>query len=92
MHRYYPVKHDVRQFIQGVHAEVTAIRRLSDHRSEPVEQQPENGLGLALGPAQVMCRVIKDDTGGAAIEAAPGTLIELVGGDFHRQGKVFLAR
>jgi hypothetical protein len=29
-----------------------AIRRLPDHRSELAEQQPENGLALAFGPAQ----------------------------------------
>jgi hypothetical protein len=28
-----------------------AIRRVSDHRSELLEQQPENGLALAFGPA-----------------------------------------
>jgi len=31
---------------------VMAIRRVSDHRPELLEQQPENGLALALGPAQ----------------------------------------
>jgi len=30
---------------------VMAIRRVSDHRSELLEQQPENGLALAFGPA-----------------------------------------
>jgi hypothetical protein len=66
-----------------------AVRRVSDHYSEPEEQQPENGLALALGPAQVLCLVMVDGTGGAAIEAAPGTVVEFVGVAFRRQCEVF---
>jgi hypothetical protein len=55
--------------------EVTAIRRISNHRSELAEQQPENGLenGLALpfGPAQSLRVVIKDGAGGAACLIRP---------------------
>ena len=68
---------------------MTAIRRLSEHRSELLEEQPENGLALALGPAQALSVVVEDGTGGATFEAAPRTVIEIVGGDFHRQSKIF---
>ena len=58
--------------------EVTAIRRLSDHRPELLEQQPENGLALAQGPAQVLGAVVVDGTGGAAFETAPRSVVEFV--------------
>lgn len=48
-----------------------AIRRFSDHRPEPGEQQPENDLALASGPAQTLRLVMEDGAGGAAFEAAP---------------------
>ncbi|HEX7618496.1 MAG TPA: hypothetical protein VF480_07245 [Verrucomicrobiae bacterium] len=67
-----------------------AIRRVSDHRSELPEQQPKNGLALAFGPAQALGTVMEDGVGGAAFDAAPGTLIELVGDDFYRQGQTLL--
>jgi len=59
--------------------EVTAMRRVSDHRSELAEQQPENGLALAFGPAQSLGVVIKDGAGGAAFETAPRPVIEIMG-------------
>jgi len=37
---------------QGGGTEGRSIRRLSEHGSEPLAQQPENGLALASGPAQ----------------------------------------
>ena len=55
-------------------SEASAIRRLSDHRSEPVEQQPENGLALAQGPAQALGVFVEDGAGGASLEAAPGSV------------------
>ena len=67
---------------------MTAIRRFPDYRSELGEQQPENGLALAFGPAQSLGVVIKDGASGAAFETAPRTVIEIVGGDFHRQDKI----
>jgi len=42
---------------------VMAIRRVSDHRSELLEQQPKNGLALAFGPAEALGTVMED--GGA---------------------------
>jgi hypothetical protein len=38
--------------------------------------------------AQVLVTVIPDGTGGAAFEAAPRTVIEIMSGDFHRQGQI----
>jgi hypothetical protein len=38
-----------------------AIRRVSDHRSELLEQQPKNGLALAFGPAQALGTIMEDD-------------------------------
>ena len=35
----------------GGGCEVRVVRRFSEHRSEPCEQQPENGLLPASGPA-----------------------------------------
>jgi hypothetical protein len=67
---------------------VSAIRRLADHRPELVEQQPENGLTLALVPTQTLGVVMEDGAGGAALEAAPRSVIEFVGGDFGRQGQI----
>ena len=46
------------------------VHSISDHCSELVEQQPENGLALAYGPAETLGVVVKDGAGGAAIEAA----------------------
>jgi hypothetical protein len=63
--------------------EVSAIRCFPDHRSELAAQQPENGLALAFGPAQSLGVVMEDGAGGAAIEATPGTVIEVMGGEFH---------
>jgi len=50
---------------------LTAVRRFSDHLPKLGEQQPKNGLALALGPAQSLGVVIEDGAGGAAFEAAP---------------------
>jgi len=69
--------------------EVTAVRRVSDHRSELLEQQPKNVMALAYGPVPVLGVVVKDGAGGAALEAAPGLVVEIVGGEFHQQGKIF---
>ena len=44
-----------------------SIRHVSDHRSEPLEQQPKNSLALALGPAQPLGVVMEDGAGGAAL-------------------------
>jgi len=44
------------------------IRRVSDHVRKPLEQQPENSLALAFGPAQSLGVVIKDGAGGATFE------------------------
>jgi hypothetical protein len=46
--------------------EGSAIRRFPDHRSELAEQQPENGLSLAFGPAQALRVVVKDGARSAA--------------------------
>jgi len=64
------------------------VRRLSGHYSEVVEQQPENGLALAAGPAQALGGVVKDGTGAAAVEAAAWLVIEFVRGEFDRQYKI----
>ena len=69
---------------------VMSLRRFSDHRSEPLEQQPKNGLALALGPAPTLGVVVKDGAGGAAFKAASRTMIEFMhrgfdhGGTFRR--------
>ena len=47
--------------------ELTAVRRFPDYRSELCEQQPENGLALALGPAQSLRVFISVGAGGAAM-------------------------
>jgi hypothetical protein len=61
-----------------------SIRRFSDHRSEPLEQQPKNGLALALGPAQPPRLIMEDRAGGAAFQTASGPMVEFMGGDFVR--------
>ena len=66
---------------------VIGIRRLSGHYSEPVEQQPENGLALAQGPTQALRFVMEDGTGAAALEAAARLVIEFVRGEFDCGGK-----
>jgi len=55
------------------------VRRFSEHGSEPMEQQPENGLALASGPGELLGGVVEDGPGGAALEAAPRLVIELRG-------------
>jgi hypothetical protein len=45
-----------------------SIRHVSDHRSEPLEQQPENGEALAAGPAQTLSVVMEDGASDAALE------------------------
>ena len=65
-----------------------SIRHVSDHRSEPLEQQPKNGPALAQGPAQAVGVVMEDGAGGAALEAAPRTVIEFVGRDLGGQPKL----
>jgi hypothetical protein len=52
---------------QGGGAMVMSLRRVFDHRSEPLEQQPKNGLALAFGPAQTLGVVVKDGASRAAI-------------------------
>ena len=47
---------------------MTAVRRVSDHRSELLEQQPKNVLALAFGPVPVLGVVVEDGAGGAAAE------------------------
>jgi hypothetical protein len=42
------------------------IRHFSDHRSEPLEQQPKNGLPLALGPTGSLRLVVEEGARGAA--------------------------
>ena len=61
---------------------MTAVRRVSDHRSEPVEQQPKNVVALAFGPVPVMGVVVEDGADGPAVEAALRMVIENMGGDF----------
>jgi hypothetical protein len=39
--------------------EVSAIHRISDYRPKPLEQQPENGMAPAFGPAQSLGVVMK---------------------------------
>jgi hypothetical protein len=46
---------------------VMSLRRFFDHRSEPLEQQPKNGLALAFRPAQTLRIVMEDGTGGSAL-------------------------
>jgi len=50
---------------------MTTVRRFSNHASEPLAQQPENGLTLVLDPAQPLRFVMEDGAGGAAFEIAP---------------------
>ena len=50
----------------------TAVCRFPDYRSELTEQQPENGLALAFGAAQVSGLVMSDGAGGAAIDVVVG--------------------
>jgi hypothetical protein len=59
------------------------LRHASDYLPKVLEQQPENGLALGSGPAETLRRIMEDGAGGAAFEAASGTVIEIVGGDFH---------
>lgn len=66
-----------------------AVRHFAEHRSELLEQQPENRLTLAFGPVPALGGVVEDGVGGAAVEAAPRLVIEFVGGELHRQGKIF---
>lgn len=49
---------------------VISIRHASGYLPKVLEQQPENGLALALGPAETLRRVMEDGAGGAAFEAA----------------------
>ena len=65
-----------------------SVHRFSDHRSEPMERQPENFFALEFGPAPTLGVVVKDGAGSAAFEAAPLTMIKFLGGDFDRQCKI----
>ena len=62
------------------------VHGISDDCSELVEQQPENGMALAYGPAKTLGVVVEDGAGGATIEAAAGLMIQFVGRDFGGQG------
>ena len=73
---------------QGGGSVVMAVRRVSGRYSEVMEQQPENGLALAPGPAQALSGVVEDGTGAAALEAAAGLVIEFVRGQFDGQSKL----
>ena len=61
---------------QGTHrcAEQMLLRHASDHPPKLLEQQPENGLALAQGPAQALGVFVEDGAGGASLEAAPGSV------------------
>ena len=73
---------------QGGGSVVITVCRLSDHCSELTEQQSENFFALGFGPAATLGVVMEDGAGGAALEAAPGLVIELMDGGFHRQSQV----
>ncbi len=47
---------------------LTTVRRLSGHYSEAAEQQLENGLALASGPAQALGGVVKDGAADVYVE------------------------
>jgi hypothetical protein len=55
-----------------------SIRRVSDHRSELLEQQSENGPALAPVPAHASGVVMKVSSSGQAFEAAPQTMVQFV--------------
>ena len=61
---------------------VTTVGYFSEQHSELLEQQPENVL------AQMFGVVMEDGASGTAFEGAPGTVIEFMGCDFHRQNKI----
>ena len=48
-----------------------SLRRVCEHLPKPLEQQPENGLALALGPAPRLSVVMEDSAGGAAWPEPP---------------------
>ena len=50
------------------------LRHVSDYPPKLVEQQPENGLALALGKAEALGVVMEDGASGAALETAAGDL------------------
>ena len=53
---------------------MTSIRRFSEHRSELLEQQPENGLALAFGPVLVLAGVMEDVAGSATFKTIGGNV------------------
>ena len=67
---------------------MTTDRRFSDHRSELLEQQPENGLALAFGPMLPLVGVMEHVAGGSPFETTARSVIEGVGGDFHDGSEV----
>jgi hypothetical protein len=82
---------------------VISFHHGSDHLPKFLEQQADNSTGLASGPAQTLRVVMEDGAGGAAFEAAPGLVIEFLGGELGdlsrvpappngNQGKVFGTR
>ena len=56
-----------------------SIRRFSEHRSKPLEQQPENGLALAPIPAQALDVVMKNGATGTGVDKTPPNYIQAAG-------------
>lgn len=76
---------------QGGGSGMISVHLFSDHCSELVEQQPENGLALAFGPAEPLGVVVKDGAGGAAFEAASRLMIQFLSREFGGQGDAIRA-
>jgi hypothetical protein len=67
---------------QGGDPAVIFFQHASDHPPEVLEQQSENDLALAQGPAQALGIVVEDGASGAAMETAPRPVIEFMEGRF----------
>ena len=64
------------------------LRHASDYLPKVAEQQPENGLALALGKAEALCVVMEDGASGAALETAAGLMVKFMSGQFDGQAEV----
>ena len=69
----------------GFSAGLDFERKIIIKRNAPelLEQQPENGLALALGPMQVQAGVMEHVAGSTTFKTAARTVVKRVRGDFR---------
>jgi hypothetical protein len=54
-----------------------SVRHFFDHRSKPLQKQPKNSVTFPAAPALPLGGIVEDGASRAALEAAPGLVIQI---------------